>query len=390
MGWLARELGSEKFGIFLIAFSVLGYASIFDAGLTRAVIRFLALKNNDKNTDSEIIGTATISVVFLGSLGTALLFYFSVSIISYLKVSASYYADVLSSFHILSLIILPTLVSMIWFAFPEGKQDFFRLSIYKAISGFFIAVCPLLTVLIVPSLTSAMLGFLIGRVISLIISFIPIYLVFNFRFLKFSKNTLVQLFSFGGWITVSNIISPIMVHSDRFILSNYVGASQVALYAAPAEVITRMGVVPISIARTLFPLFSNSMKDSAGHAKNANIGMILILFLMVTPVFLLSDFLLAFWLGDEFAINAGLILQILLVGFFFNSLAQIPFARIQAYGKSKLTAIIHLLEVVPYLLLLFYLVNAYGLMGAAIAWSLRVTLDYTILLWFAHRLNLES
>ena len=66
-------------------------------------------------------------------------------------------------------------------------------------------------------------------------------------------------------------------------------------------------------------------------------------------------------------------------GFFFNSLAHIPFAEIQANGNAKLTALIHLLEVIPYLLLLFYLVEKYGVVGAAIAWSVRYTIDFFIL-----------
>uniref|UniRef100_UPI00124F8D50 oligosaccharide flippase family protein n=1 Tax=Acinetobacter ursingii TaxID=108980 RepID=UPI00124F8D50 len=39
LGILARQLGVEKFGLFTLAFAVVGYASIFDGGVTRAVIR---------------------------------------------------------------------------------------------------------------------------------------------------------------------------------------------------------------------------------------------------------------------------------------------------------------------------------------------------------------
>jgi len=37
MAVMARMLGVEKFGLFMLAFSLLGYASIFDGGLTRAL-----------------------------------------------------------------------------------------------------------------------------------------------------------------------------------------------------------------------------------------------------------------------------------------------------------------------------------------------------------------
>lgn len=390
MGWLAREIGSEKFGIFLIAFSVLGYASIFDAGLTRAVIRFIALNDNNKDSDSKIMGTATTTIFIVASLGSLILFYFSTTIVNFLNVSSDSYDDVIQSFKILSFVVLPTLLSMVWFAFPEGKQEFFKLSVYKVISGSFIAIFPLITVLYESSLTSAMVGFLIGRVIAAFISFIPIFIAFRFSFFGFDMKTLKNLFNFGGWITLSNIISPIMVYSDRFILSNYLGANQVAFYAAPGEVITRMGVVPAAVARTLFPLFSNSNSDSLKHAKKAYFGMNIILLVMITPIFLLSEWLLNVWLGSEFGAEASLILRILLIGFFFNALAQIPFARIQAFGKSKITAVIHIIEIIPYLIILLFLVKSYGLAGAAVAWSLRALVDYILLVWFSRQLSSQN
>lgn len=387
MGWLARELGAEKFGVFLIAFSVIGYASVFDAGLTRAVIRFIAFNNRDYNADRVVMGTAIVTIFFLGLIGSFLIFLFSESIVGYLNVEESSYNDVVKSFDILSLIILPTLLSMVLFALPEGRQDFFKLSIYKAVSGGVIAVAPLIAVLYEMSLASAMVGLLAGRVFSFLIALIPSFLVFRFDFLCFRMKTLKDLFNFGGWITLSNIISPVMVNSDRLILSNYLGASQVAFYAAPSEIIGRMSVVPASIARVLFPLFSSSNKESSEHSRNAYFGMILILLTMIVPVFILSGWVLTLWLGKSFSGDASLILKILLVGFFFNALAQIPFAQIQAYGKSRVTAVIHLIELIPYLIILFYLVKNYGLVGAAIAWSIRVISDYIILAWCAARLS---
>ncbi len=387
MGWLARELGSEKFGIFLIAFSVLGYASIFDAGLTRAVVRFIAFNNGDKNNDRIIMGTATITVFFLGVIGSVILFYSSEIIVDFLNVEKSSHEDIVKSFNILSYVVLPTLLSMVWFSYLEGKQEFFKLNIYKIISGSFIAIFPLITVLYEVTLTSAMVGFFIGRLLSATIAFIPNFLAFRHGIFCFDIATLKKLFNFGGWITLSNIISPIMVYSDRFILSSYLGATQVAFYAAPGEIVSRMLIVPGAIAKALFPLFSKSNEDSLRHARHAYIGMTLILLMMVVPVFVLSEWLLNTWLGAPFGSESSLVLKILLIGFFFNALAQIPFARIQAFGKSKLTAIIHFIELVPYLIFLYYLVRNYGLTGAAIAWSTRVFVDYLILIWVSNRLS---
>lgn len=44
-GFIARSLGLEKFGLFTLAYALVGYAGIFDMGLSRAVIRAIAINS---------------------------------------------------------------------------------------------------------------------------------------------------------------------------------------------------------------------------------------------------------------------------------------------------------------------------------------------------------
>ena len=74
----------------------------------------------------------------------------------------------------------------------------------------------------------------------------------------FYKETFIRMMKFGGWLTVSNIISPIMVYFDRFVVSNMIGASKVAFYSAPAEGVARLVNIPFALSRALFPKLSNS------------------------------------------------------------------------------------------------------------------------------------
>ena len=93
------------------------------------------------------------------------------------------------------------------------------------------------------------------------------------------------------------------------------------------------------------------------------------------------------WMGPVFAGMSATILVVLLVGFVFNSLAQVPFASIQSRGYARITAYIHLFELVPYLAMLFYLIKGYGLLGAAYAWTIRMAVDYVLLSLFDKRFD---
>ena len=72
MAMMARMLGVEKFGLFMLAFSLLGYASIFDGGLTRSVIRAIASHDNDNKKNKSVMGTATIIVMCLSAIAAIL------------------------------------------------------------------------------------------------------------------------------------------------------------------------------------------------------------------------------------------------------------------------------------------------------------------------------
>ncbi|THD49404.1 flippase, partial [Enterobacteriaceae bacterium ML5] len=74
LGYLARALGPELFGIYTLAIAIVGYAGIFDVGLTRAIVREIALFRNDKEERNKIISTSTIFILVFSSLGMIALY----------------------------------------------------------------------------------------------------------------------------------------------------------------------------------------------------------------------------------------------------------------------------------------------------------------------------
>jgi O-antigen/teichoic acid export membrane protein len=90
---------------------------------------------------------------------------------------------------------------------------------------------------------------------------------------------------------------------------------------------------------------------------------------------------LAWWLDAQFSSEAAPVGEILVVGLWANCLAYVPFALIQGRGRPDLTAKFHLVELLPYLTLLWMAVEWNGAVGAAIAWSLRAWVDAALLFW---------
>lgn len=95
------------------------------------------------------------------------------------------------------------------------------------------------------------------------------------------------------------------------------------------------------------------------------------------------------WLSVEFAQNSAHVLQWLAVGVLINSLAFVPFGFIQAAGRPDLTAKLHLLELMPYLGLLWLGMEKFGVQGVAIVWTIRVTFDAVAMFFIASTLDAQ-
>jgi len=111
----------------------------------------------------------------------------------------------------------------------------------------------------------------------------------------------------------------------------------------------------------------------------------LVLFPLMLCTVALAEDGLKLWLGAEFALHGYRVLQILAVGVFLNSLAQVPFALLQGVGRPDLSARLHLIELPLYLGLLWWLISRWGIEGAAIAWTARVGVDALFMFVLARR-----
>ncbi|EPK8021201.1 oligosaccharide flippase family protein [Providencia rettgeri] len=384
LGYLARTLGIELFGLYTLCLAIVGYAGIFDAGISRAVVREIAIYRNNYEEKNRIISNSLFLLSLLSIIGAGALVFFSTSIVTILNVNGLYTSQVKSAIHLISIALPIFLLTQVMMAILEGQEKFKLFNFIRTISSSCISFFPAIFVYLSSSnsLIFAIIGLLIARIMALILSF---YFCFHKEHVKFRLpciKIIIRLIKFGGWITITNIISPIMTYFDRFILSHNMGAQNVAFYTAPSEGISRISIIPSALSRAIFPKLSNA-KNKKERLEYEKTGLLL-MFIISSPIFILgflfSKDILEAWMGTEFSGTPSDVFKILLVGFLFNALAQIPYSSLQASGYSNITAYIHISELIPYLVTLFYLVSYFGVLGAATAWSIRMFIDMSILI----------
>lgn len=390
----SRYLGVERLGLLTLTFSIVGYASSFDLGLSRALIRQVSINAGDKGAVKEFMGTTTIFVATLSLLIAIVTWTASGWLTSYLNVSSANSADSTNSFHWLSVSIPPYLLSLVGAAYYEGIEDFRTLSIIRILTGGFNAITGVACVLWIPTLSAVVAALCVSRWILCIAVFAMYRRHINASdeinrpaILTFNSCALRTSLTYGGWLTITNVITPAMGFLDRFVLSHLAGAQIVAFYTVPSEVINRLLLIPGAISRTLFPRLSKRQHTATADRR---MGMTLTLaatLITIIPIFIFAREILRVWMGPAYVGEPVTVLRIFLLGFFFLSIAFGPYTDLQARGHSKATAFIHLGEVVPYVAALTAMTYYYGILGTALVWTARAIVDYVLMEYYSRRMQ---
>jgi O-antigen/teichoic acid export membrane protein len=393
--FLLRQIGVEAFGILTLIWALIGYFSLFDFGLGRALTQKVATNLATESVDQlpSLVKSGLLFTLATGMIGAALL-----AVIAYplgyhwLKVSQSLQENTSYSLIVAAIGIPFTTVTTGLRGVIEAYEDFFTVNLLRILLGLANFGFPVISVIIFgKSLVLIVTSLVIARLLVLVAH---VYLVdkkmpSRWMVSEFRWNNMRALTSLGAWMTVSNIIGPLMVTADRFIISSILGATLVAYYTVPFDALIRLLIVPGAITAALFPrLASISVSDrlSAQHLYKKCLKVVsAVMFPVVLTLASGSYWILKLWLGQTFAGNSWRIFSIIAVGVFFNSVAQIPFAAIQSTGNARVTALIHVVEIILYIPLLVLFLRSYGLTGAALMFGLRACFDSLILMFYAKR-----
>jgi O-antigen/teichoic acid export membrane protein len=392
---LIKGLGTDRFGILTLAWMVLSYFSLFDLGLGRALTQLVAEKLGKESGEEEIpalVGTASFLMLILGLVGTLVFVILSPAIVyNLLKIPTELQSETVIVFYLLSASVPLVTSTAGTVGILSALQRFDLINAVRIPLGLLMFLGPLLVLPFSHSLVPVIAVLLVVRFLAW-----GVYIWLCLRAMpalqhqmQFKKSLLVPLLKFGGWMTVTNIVSPLMVYMDRFLIGGLISVSAVAYYTTPYEVVTKLWLIPGSLVSVLFPAFSTSFVQEPLRVKQLFNRGVKYIFLILFPITLIivtfANEGLTLWIGKDFAQNSTLVLQWLAIGVLINSLAQVPFALIQGVGRPDITAKFHFIELPFYMLILWKFTTTFGIVGAAYVWVLRVALDTMFLFYVAYR-----
>lgn len=389
---LIHGLGDARFGLLTIIWVVVGYFSLFDLGLGRALTHLVAERHaEDEEQLSAIIWSVLLFLLGLGVIGAMLMAGSAPVITRFLSIPPDLLAEARIAFFLLALSIPFVVTSSGLRGILEALHHFDLVTLIRIPTSLVVFLGPLVVLFFTTNLVVITAVLVLNRILGWFLHLLACFKTMRslraFRMVPISA--LGPLLRFGGWMTVSNIVGPLMVTLDRFVIGATLSVAAVSYYATPYEVVTKLWVLPQAVVGVLFPVFASTFKrDRIYTARlfNRSLRYVSLFLLPLTLILVgLAPDILQIWLGKDFATISTPVWRWLTVGVFFNSLARIPSALLQSTGQPSITAKIHIIELPLYLVLLFWIINAFGVTGAAFAWALRATIDAILLMALSYR-----
>jgi O-antigen/teichoic acid export membrane protein len=391
---LTRGMGAEAFGILALSWLVFTYLT--DIGLGRAVTKFVAdaaARDDGRALPAVVATSVTVQSLAGLALGGALALAVWLGADALVVVPPELRAETRVSFMLVAAAVPFVLLASAYRGVLEAAQRFDLVNAVRVPSSVANYALPAAGVVAGWGLVPIVALLLAARVATAA-AFLWAAVRAEPRakvMPRIHAGYLQPMLVFGGWVTLGMILTPFLTYADRIFLAGLADAGAVGYYVPPAEVVMRMLIIPASLVATLFPALSAMSAVKRPTETAIWQGMKYVTLLVAVPVagvIAVGEPGLVLWLGEEFGRAAAPVLPVLAVGVAVLSPAYLPHVALQATGRADIPTRLYIMEIPIFVALLLVLVPAWGVVGAAVAWTARVAIDAALQTLAAARVGL--
>jgi len=395
---LIAGMGVERFGVLAMIWVGAGYFALFDIGTGQALTQALAERlGSGKTSDlGQLIWAALAVTCCIVAVVAALVFFGTATLVDrVLDVAPELRDEAIGAVRIFALAIPVIALTKLPVGLLAAHQRFDTLAAIRIPIGVLRFASPLVTLLFTPSLVPATAVLMSTRLLTLIFMSVAASRVepaFG-RPARPTAEALRSLLHFGGWLTVLQIVRPLLTYFDRFIVGATLGVGMLTYYITPFEVLARVRLLPQSLVAVLFPAFATTVAADPARVPRLYSRMARVLLLILLPatsaVFLLAPEALQYWLGTDFRLASAPVAYWLAVGWTVSMQSRPAATYLQGSGRPDLLAKATMAMLLPYMGLSWWMTASHGITGTATAWFLVVLADTIVLNGIARYTNPE-
>lgn len=384
-----NNVGKESYGLLALASVLVGFSGVFDLGLGRS-LTYNLVRSRLPGLEADYKSFYTTGLLLLTALGIV-----AGTVIWSLRhwLASLFLQDAPGQHAVLALGLVGAAIPLVLvqtagLSVLEAAAKFKQVALLKSFVSTSIFALPFLASLYTSSpavlVAALVLARLSGALIGTAAAAREIYIFVGQSVLKnlrrsISRSHSKQLLAYGSWVALSNVIGAILTRFDVIIIGAILGASAVATYFAAVEVIAKIGVVSSSIGLVLFTKLSQEIDARPAVAKRYFQGALGLTVLLLAPVCLViayfSKEIMSLWLQQSYSSDVAFVTSVFAIGYLIHGVGQPAYVWLQAQGRPRIPATIHMVELVIYAISMPWLIMHYGIRGAALGWAGRVALS---------------
>ena len=391
--FIIRFLGAESYGVLLLVGLIPTYFSFADFGMGIASTKFAseAFGQGDKQKEAQVVWTAS-AIALVASLIIAVpIIIFASPIIISLNVPEQLQWQATIALRIASvsfvLGILGSVVNSPMLSRLRMDLNTITAAVPKILLA---AVTPFILYFGGGIVEAVSWAFIVGvATLAVVVYFSGRLLPEMFR-AGINRDLFRPLLKFGGAWVVAMIAAMLLVNLEKLFLTKMVSVKALAYYSVAFTFANMATMFSQAMIQSLIPAFSQLQTPEkrgefdALFARGIRLNIIWLL-PAVMVMFVVAKPFFTIWAGEEFGANSTLPFYVLLIGLFFNLQATVPYISIMAVGRTDVFARLYWIELLVYAAGAFLLINSWGIIGAALAWTLRVFFDAFIIVHFSKK-----
>ena len=392
---LTRLLGTESYGLLVLILLIPNYLNFADFGMNIASTKFASAAQAEGAAEKEarIVRTSALIALVSSLPFAAGIAIFSRPILQLFNVSGSLIDEGSLALKLAAVILVVNFLNIILNT-PELTR--FRMDLNTSITAAG-RILGLIAAPIVVLLGGGVLGAVAATLAASLLTlsghiFCGIKLLPEMAGFSIDRDSVRPLIKFGSSLLVAYVAGALIMHLEKFVLTRVTSVETLAYYSVAAAFAGMVGIFAGSMAQSLMPAFSQlqgeAMRPALSALYSRGIRAVMVCLLPIYVLMILGARLFfTYWFSPEFGQESTVPFYIIVTGFLFTMLTYFPYTIVIAAGRSDVLAKIYWLELIPYLLLVWWLADRYGAVGAAAAWSIRSLLDSILMFALAHRVG---
>jgi O-antigen/teichoic acid export membrane protein len=379
--FLISHLGSEDYALWVLIGSIVSSYYLMDLGLNHTVTRYVAryIYTEEYSRANQVINTSLLIYSILGLI----LFSLTVLGVFYIAPEIVENPDDLQTAQIILLIAgLSLSIEFPSKAFPGIISAYLRFDTIALVRTIGSIVNAIAIYLFISNGAGVITLAIISFVTNIFTTMFFVYYSFNlFSSLDIAKQHLsrkdaVEIFHFSKWTFIVDVTNLLKNKMDIWMIASFLGNVGVTTYFVAARLIEYATQIASQALGFTVPVFTkyyakgqlDKMIDSLTFFVKLYI---IVLVLFVSGFVVLGGSFIDLWVGDEIDIRVAYQCLIILSLGRMLVLITNPFVSVlMTIKQHKYATYLSIVDTVAIILSAFYLIPNYGLIGAAIAFSL--------------------